>query len=1258
MTIEQQSLLDLMNQPAYKPMTYQELERQLGINNASDFKAFLKLLNELEEKGAILRSESGAYGLPQHMNLLKGRLQVHAKGFAFLLPEDKAHPDVYIGANDLNTGMNGDTVLVRVTTRGPGGGRMEGEVVRIAERAVKQLVGTFESHESFGFVSPDDKRINRDIFIPQGSFGGAVTGMKVVANITNYPEGRSAAQGEIIEVLGHKNDPGVDILSIIRKHQLPESFPDEVMDEAEAAPDSITEEEIVSQGRRDLRDKTIVTIDGEDAKDLDDAVNIERLPNGNYLLGVHIADVSYYVRERSALDQEAYRRGTSVYLTDRVIPMLPHRLSNGICSLHPKVDRLTMSCEMEFDAATLKRVRHDVFTSVIRSKERMSYTNVRKILTPDEPEELDAELTAQAQPEGEAPLTSGDWSPVSVDEAEFDPSLSVPAEKLPPGGMGTIVADDDGGVPRHFGEEDELLPSEEGTASEPLPIDEVESEDDSVTRPERLQSPSDMGLIIPGGDAGIPGENTDEEFAKDDKGFYEGSSETNEAPAAEQGRSGSTNPWLAQEAQPVVNNKRGGRKGEKLRARQEDFDQLDAFAASGESDRPVETAAERAVREAAEREERAARRAEKAELLERYAELVPTFQLMEELAMKLRRQRMKRGAIDFDFQESKIIVDEEGKPIDIVKRERSIAEMIIEEFMLAANETVSEHFYWLKVPFLYRIHENPDGEKLMTFIQIASNFGYGVKGKNNTVHPKALQSLLEEIKGTKEETVLSTMMLRSMKQARYDAQSLGHYGLAAEYYSHFTSPIRRYPDLVIHRVIREVLENGGMLSEARIESLAARMPDIAQQSSERERVAVDAERDTDQLKKCEFMLDKVGEEFTGIISSVTGFGIFVELPNTVEGLIRLSSLSDDYYHFDDQQMILIGERTSNMYRIGDEVKVRVERVDMDEHQIDFAMVEGGSRGAAQRGGARGNRGGRGAKGRRGKDAAAGRNGGSGQGGAAAGRAGAGGRPAAQSGGPAAAPASGARPGAQRGRGAGEAGSRGPGAAGRGQRGGGGGRGRRDSGFGPNGWRGSMPEDIPNVRDDNPWSMREGGKVESTKRTDMWGLPVPPASMGNRAGGRPGGAPGDRNRSRGAAPEGAPRGNGRGKGARGPSISGAAAAPADNNAGASAPQQQQEQTSSGAKSKRKRRKGSSTAPSIREVTRADIADLFRDMDAESRASVTPSEAAPEGGGGSKRSRSRRKKNKGGAAGAPPVSGGDAGVNSSAPRQSNPGGEGAE
>lgn len=750
--ITEETLLNFMRETAYKPMTYQELEQHFAIEDAHEFREFLKLLNELEQSGKIILTSTERYGVPERMSLLRGRLQAHAKGFAFLIPDDREHPDVYIHANDLKSAMNGDTVLVRISSKSSDGGKMEGEVVRIVTRAVTQVVGVFQNHEAYGFVLPDDKRINRDIFIPKHAINGAVDGVKVVVKLVSYPEGRAAAEGEIVEILGHKDDPGVDILSIIRKHQLPEGFPEEVLAEADAAPDAITEEEIVQQGRRDLRGLNIVTIDGEDAKDLDDAVNVERLPNGNYRLGVHIADVSYYVRDRSELDKEAYNRGCSVYLVDRVIPMLPHRLSNGICSLNPQVDRLTMSCEMEFNEQ-MKVVKHDIFTSVIRTKERMTYNNVRKILVDEDPE-----------------------------------------------------------------------------------------------------------------------------------------------------------------------------------------------------------------------------------LIERYGDLVEDFRLMRELALKLRNRRMRRGAVDFDFVESKVIVDENGKPVDIVKRERSIAEQIIEEFMLAANETVAEHFHWMKVPFIYRIHEDPDQEKLQNFMAFAANFGYHVKGRGNAIHPRALQGLLDDIQGTKEQTVLSTMMLRSMKQAKYDAESTGHFGLAAEYYSHFTSPIRRYPDLVIHRVIREVLENGGSLNESRHEQLAGRMADIAQQSSERERVAVDAERDTEALKKAEFMLDKVGEEFEGIISSVTSFGMFIELENTVEGLIRLSAMTDDYYHFDEGHMALIGERTSKVYRIGDDVKVRVANVNMDEHTIDFEMVDmkprRQGRGEGDRGGNGGrgfgarDGGGRGGKGRGGKRGAA------------------------------------------------------------------------------------------------------------------------------------------------------------------------------------------------------------------------------------------------------------------------------------------------
>ncbi len=705
--ITEKQLLEFMQEEAYKPLTYQELEEALQIESAAEFKELLKTLNQLEENGQIIRTRSNRYGIPERMDLIRGKLQVHAKGFAFLLPDDESLSDIYIHANDLKSAMNGDIALVRITTKPVGGGRYEGEVVRIVKRAHTKIVGLFEGFKSYAFVIPDDKRIVKDIFISKDSFAGAVDGQKVVVEIVKYAEGRSSAEGKIIEILGHKNDPGVDILSIIRKYQLPEQFPKEVLDEATAISESISEEDLV--GRRDLRGKVTVTIDGEDAKDLDDAVSLEQLENGNVRLGVHIADVGYYVKEGSSLDQEAYARGCSVYLVDRVIPMLPHRLSNGICSLNPQVDRLTMSCEMEIDDKG-KVVSHDIFPSVICTKERMTYTNVRKILA------------------GE-------------DEA----------------------------------------------------------------------------------------------------------------------------------------------------------------------------------------------------LLERYADLVDQFKLMEKIAMRLRKGRLQRGAVDFDFQEAKVIVDDDGKPIEIKKRERSIAEQIIEEFMLIANETVAEHFYWLKVPFLYRTHEEPDQEKMFHFMEFITNFGYVVRGKSNKVHPRALQSLLEEIKGSKEETVISTMMLRSMKQAKYDAQSQGHFGLSAEFYSHFTSPIRRYPDLIIHRTIREVIMQG-ILESGRQEHLQSKMSDIAQQSSERERIAVDAERDTEALKKAEYMLDKIGEEYDGMISSVTNFGMFVELDNTVEGLIRLSHLIDDYYHFDERNLALIGERTSNIYRIGDEVKVRVTGVNLDDHTVDFELL--------------------------------------------------------------------------------------------------------------------------------------------------------------------------------------------------------------------------------------------------------------------------------------------------------------------------------
>ncbi|MBG9770276.1 ribonuclease R [Bacillus vallismortis] len=707
-------LLSFMKEEAYKPLTVQELEEMLNITEAEEFKELVKALVALEDKGLIVRTRSDRYGIPEKMNLIKGKISAHAKGFAFLLPEDTSLSDVFIPPNELNTAMNGDIVMVRLNSQSSGS-RQEGTVIRILERAIQRVVGTYTETRNFGFVVPDDKKITSDIFIPKNGKNGAAEGHKVVVKLTSYPEGRMNAEGEIETILGHKNDPGIDILSVIHKHGLPGEFPADAMEQATSTPDTIDEKDL--KDRRDLRDQVIVTIDGADAKDLDDAVTVTKLDDGSYKLGVHIADVSHYVTENSPIDKEALERGTSVYLVDRVIPMIPHRLSNGICSLNPKVDRLTLSCEMTINSQG-QVTEHEIFQSVIKTTERMTYSDVNQIL---------------------------------VDDDE--------------------------------------------------------------------------------------------------------------------------------------------------------------------------------------------------ELKQKYEPLVPMFKDMERLAQILRDKRMNRGAVDFDFKEAKVLVDEEGAVKDVVIRERSVAEKLIEEFMLVANETVAEHFHWMNVPFIYRIHEEPNAEKLQKFLEFVTTFGYVVKGTAGDIHPRALQSVLDAVRDRPEETVISTVMLRSMKQAKYDPQSLGHFGLSTEFYTHFTSPIRRYPDLIVHRLIRTYLING-KVDEATQEKWAERLPDIAEHTSSMERRAVDAERETDDLKKAEYMLDKIGEEFDGMISSVTNFGMFVELPNTIEGLVHVSFMTDDYYRFDEQHFAMIGERTGNVFRIGDEITVKVVDVNKDERNIDFEIV--GMKGSPRR----------------------------------------------------------------------------------------------------------------------------------------------------------------------------------------------------------------------------------------------------------------------------------------------------------------------
>ncbi|ONK22463.1 ribonuclease R [Bacillus sp. VT-16-64] len=700
-------ILAYMREEAYKPLTVKELEEVFQVEGSEEFKDFVKALVQMEEMGLVVRTRSNRYGVPEKMNLVRGVLTGHAKGFAFLIPDEAGMDDVFIPPHEKNGAMHGDHVLVRVSPSSSGS-RREGAVVRILKRGTVQVVGTYNESQYFGFVIPDDPKIADDIFIPKNANMGAVEGHKVVVRLTAYPENRKNAEGEVVKILGHKNDPGVDIVSIIYKHGLPLAFPDEVMEQANSIPEEIVESEIGD--RRDLRNETIVTIDGADAKDLDDAVTLSKLENGHYKLGVHIADVSYYVTEGSPIDREAFERGTSVYLVDRVIPMIPHRLSNGICSLNPQVDRFTLSCEMEINPQG-EVVNHEIFPGIIRTTERMTYSDVNKILIDKDPE---------------------------------------------------------------------------------------------------------------------------------------------------------------------------------LRAK--------------------------------------------------YEPLVPMFELMEELQGILQHKRMKRGAIDFDFKEAKVIVDEEGKPVDVVVRERSIGERIIEEFMLAANETVAEHFHWLDVPFIYRIHEDPKEEKLQRFFEFITNFGLLVRGTANSIHPRALQEIIEAVREKPEEMVVSTVMLRSMQQAKYDPKSIGHFGLSTKFYTHFTSPIRRYPDLIVHRLIRTYLFEGKM-DETTREIWKEKLADIAHHSSKMERRAVDAERDTDELKKAEFMEDKIGEEFDGIISSVTNFGLFVELPNTIEGLVHVSYMTDDYYHYDDRQFAMIGERTGNVFRIGDEITVRVIHVNKDEHAIDFEIAD-------------------------------------------------------------------------------------------------------------------------------------------------------------------------------------------------------------------------------------------------------------------------------------------------------------------------------
>ena len=705
-------LLDLIYDKAYVPMKAKEIAMLLSIPK-SQRGELEEVLSALTAEGKIGISKRGKYGRPETFSLT-GIFSGNARGFGFVTVEGQEQ-DVFIPEEKTGGALHGDKVQIFIEREAGAKGRAEGAVLRILEHANREVVGFYQKNKTFGFVIPDNRRIAMDIFIPQGQDMGAVTGHKVVVCITDFGDGRKKPEGKIVEILGHVNDPGTDILSLVRAYGLPEQFPEEVLREAGQAPD-VSEGDL--EGRLDLRDLPTVTIDGEDAKDLDDAVTLEMNSGGNYILGVHIADVSHYVREGSALDAEAFRRGTSVYLVDRVIPMLPHSLSNGICSLNAGEDRLALSCIMEITPdGTI--TDHRIAETVVRVDRRMTYTAVNAILT-------------------------------------------------------------DGGI-----------------------------------------EPDGSGGSCPEAEA--------------------------------------------------------------------------------------------------------------------YREFVPMFLKMRELADILRARRRRRGAIDFDFPESKILLDGEGRPLAIEPRQRNSATKLIEDFMLAANETVAEDYFWQALPFLYRTHDRPDPEKIKALGIFINNFGYHIRMQQGEIHPKELQKLLDRLEGTSEEALLSRLVLRSMKQARYTTDCSGHFGLAARYYTHFTSPIRRYPDLQIHRIIKENLRGG--LAEERRAHYEAILPQAAIQSSALERRAEEAERETEKLKKCQYMSCFVGEKFTGVISGITNWGFYVELPNTVEGLVRMSDLADDYYIFDEKNYELVGERTRKAYKLGQSVRVTVSGTDPVLRSVDFVLAE-------------------------------------------------------------------------------------------------------------------------------------------------------------------------------------------------------------------------------------------------------------------------------------------------------------------------------
>ncbi|MEW6448547.1 MAG: ribonuclease R [Bacillota bacterium] len=701
--VTEQEILDYMRRKAYRPLTVAELAR-IFLPGGEGMNAFKKLLRRMEEKGLIYQTRAARFGLPEQFNLFVGRVQGHSKGYAFLIPDKEGVADIFISTGNLNGAMHNDRVAVRLLPDGRGRMR-EGEVVRILKRGNSRIVGTVYKKRRFSVVVPDESRLGIDIVVPRGRLMAAKNRDKVVVELTVYPGPGTPPEGRVVEVLGQAGAPGMDMLALCRRYDLPDGFSTRVLTEAGAVPAAVSAEEV--KDRRDLRDWLIITIDGEDAKDLDDAVSLTVLPDGMYSLGIHIADVGYYVREGGALDREAFKRGTSVYLPGRVVPMLPPRLSDGICSLNPQEDRLTFSVLMTVDPEGGVQ-DYEIFPSVIRSRERMTYTAVYRIL------EGDPEFTA------------------------------------------------------------------------------------------------------------------------------------------------------------------------------------------------------------------------------RYSHLSEMLARMRDLCLVLRRRRLEKGAIDFNLPETKVELDEAGRPVAVTRAERTVAEQIIEEFMLLTNETVAKHAAVLGLPFIYRIHPKPDQDKVAALEQLLAGFGYNARGLTR-LEPAKFQAVLDAVAGRREERLINAVMLRSMKQARYAPERSGHFGLASEYYTHFTSPIRRYPDLFIHRVLREALLNGWRLPENRMAELSARALYVATAASERERVAMEAEREAVEVKKAAFMQDKIGNVYLGFISGVTAWGLYVELDNTVEGLVHVRTLGDDFYVYDEHAYTLTGRNTGKCYRLGDPVQVRVVRASPEDRTVEFEL---------------------------------------------------------------------------------------------------------------------------------------------------------------------------------------------------------------------------------------------------------------------------------------------------------------------------------